>query len=92
MTTTVVNNPDQQRYEILVDGILAGFTQTREHGDVVTMPHTEVFDQFEGQGLGSRLVGGALDDLRVRGKLVVAQCPYVARFIDRHPDYADLVA
>jgi uncharacterized protein len=92
MSNTVVHNADEQRYEIQVDGILAGFTQAIEDGDVVTFPHTEVFDQFEGQGLAAELVGGALDDVRVRGKKVVATCPYVSRFIDRHPDYADLRA
>ncbi len=92
MTNKVVHEPNEQRYEIQVDGILAGFTQAIENGDVVTFPHTEVFDQFEGQGLASALVTGALDDVRVRGKKVVASCPYVARFIDKHPGYADLLA
>jgi predicted GNAT family acetyltransferase len=92
MTNKVTHNPEQNRYEIHVDGILAGFTQAFEDGDVVTFPHTEIFDQFEGQGLASELVTDALDDIRVRGKRVVATCPYVARFIDRHPDYQDLLA
>lgn len=92
MTNQVTHNQDEQRYEIHVDGILGGFTQAIEGGDVVTFPHTEVFEQFEGQGLASQLVTGALDDIRVRGKKVIATCPYVARFIDRHPDYADLLA
>ena len=69
-----------------------GFTQAFEDGDVVTFPHTEVFDEFEGQGLASELVTGALDDIRAQGKKVVATCPYVARFIEKHPDYADLLA
>ena len=92
MTNTVIHNSDECRYEIHVDGILAGYTQAFEDGDVVTFPHTVVFDQFEGQGLASELVTGALDDIRVRGKLVVATCPYVSKFIARHPDYKDLLA
>ena len=48
--------------------------------------------QFEGQGLASELVAGALDDVRVRGKKIVAKCPYVARFVQKHSDYADLLA
>lgn len=92
MSHNVVHNAAEQRYEIRVDGILAGFTVAREHGDVVTFPHTEVFDQFEGQGLASELVTGALDDIRVRGKKIIATCPYVARFVDKHQDYADLLA
>ena len=92
MTNTVVHNSDKQRYEIHVDGILAGITEAHEDGEVVTFPHTKVFEQFEGQGLGSELVAGALDDVRVRGKKIVAQCPYVARFVEKHQDYADLIA
>jgi predicted GNAT family acetyltransferase len=92
MSHKVIHNPDDNRYEIHVDGILAGFTQALENGDVVTFPHTEVFDQFEGQGLASELVTGALDDIRVRGKRIVATCPYVARFVDKHADYQDLLA
>jgi uncharacterized protein len=90
MGSNITHNEDEQRYEIAVDGILAGFTQAIEDGDVVTFPHTVIFDQFEGQGLASELVTGALDDVRVRGKKVIATCPYVSRFIDKHPDYADL--
>lgn len=91
MTNTVVHTTDQRRYEILVDGILAGFTEAHEDGDVVTMPHTEIFEQFEGQGLAGQLVGGALDDIRVRGKKIVPACSYVERFVQKHRDYADLV-
>ncbi len=92
MTNTVSLNVDKQRYEIFVDGTLAGLTQAIEDGEVVTMPHTKVFDEFEGQGLASQLVTGALDDIRLRGKRIIAECPYVARFIEKHPDYADLLA
>lgn len=92
MSNEVIHNVDKQRYEIHVDGTLAGFTQALEDGDVVTFPHTVVFDEFEGQGLAGQLVTGALDDVRIRGKKIVAECPYVARFVEKHPDYADLVA
>jgi predicted GNAT family acetyltransferase len=92
MGNNITHNEDEQRYEIAVDGILAGYTQAIEDGDVVTFPHTVIFDQFEGQGLASELVAAALDDVRVRGKKVVATCPYVKRYIDKHPDYADLLA
>jgi predicted GNAT family acetyltransferase len=92
MTNTVTHNPDKNRYEIHVDGVFAGFTQAFEDGDVVTFPHTVVFDEFEGQGLASELVTGALDDIRERGKLIIPTCPYVSRFIENHPDYKELLA
>ena len=92
MSNTVSHNVEKQRYEIHVDGVLAGITQAVEDGEVVTMPHTKVFDEFEGQGLASQLVTGALDDIRSRGKKIVAECPYVAHFVVKHPEYADLLA
>ena len=92
MTNTVSLNADKQRYEIFVDGTLAGITQVVEDGEIVTMPHTKVFDEFEGQGLASALVTGALDDIRARGLKIVAECPYVANFVVKHPEYADLLA
>jgi len=92
MTNTVSLNADKQRYEIFVDGTLAGITQAVEDGEIVTMPHTKVFDEFEGQGLASALVTGALDDIRARGLKIVAECPYVANFVVKHPEYADLLA
>jgi predicted GNAT family acetyltransferase len=92
MTSTVTLNVEKQRYEIHVDGVFAGLTQAVEDGEVVTMPHTKVFDEFEGQGLAKVLVAGALDDIRARGKKIVAECPYVAQFVVKHPEYADLLA
>jgi predicted GNAT family acetyltransferase len=92
MSHVTTHNPDKQRYEIAVDGILAGFTQAIEDGDVVTFPHTVVFEQFGGQGLSSELIAGALVDVRVWGKQVIATCATVSRFIEKHPDYADLRA
>lgn len=92
MSNKIVHHRDKQRYEITVDGILAGITEAHPDGEVVTFPHTKIFEQFEGQGLAGELVAGALDDVRVHGQKVVAECPYVARFIERHPDYADLIA
>jgi predicted GNAT family acetyltransferase len=94
MSTDVTFNADKQRYEIHVDGTLAGLTQVqpRGDGDVLVFPHTVVFDEFEGQGLASKLVGGALDDVRAQGRKIVAECPYVARYVEKHPEYADLLA
>lgn len=89
--TIEVRRTDGQ-YEIVVDGVVAGFTQIRHgDGDVVSMPHTVIEDAYEGQGLASRLVREALDDIRSRGQHVHPSCPYVTSWIKKHPDYADLV-
>ncbi len=89
----VVDNPDETRYEIRVDGALAGFVLYRdEGGDRRVLVHTEIDDAYEGQGLGGRVAAFALDDIRRRGLRVVPRCPFIRGYIERHPDYADLVA
>ncbi|MFP5348194.1 MAG: GNAT family N-acetyltransferase [Actinomycetes bacterium] len=83
----------QHRYEAVVDGAVAGFSQYRLSEGVITFVHTVVDDAYEGQGIGSRLVRGALDDVRRSSHLkVVAECPFVKAYIDRHAEYADLLA
>lgn len=92
MDITVTPAPAASRYEIRADGELVGFTNFLVRAgdpEVLVFTHTEV--QREGEGLGSALVRAALDDARGRPARVVPQCPFVAAFIERHPDYADLV-
>ncbi|MFC4019015.1 GNAT family N-acetyltransferase [Micromonospora sp. GCM10011542] len=87
----VRNNPDMKRYEVLVDGALAGFADYRLHDDRVVFTHTEVDVAHNGRGLGSRLVGEALDDVRRQGLFVTPLCQFVVSYIRRHAEYADLV-
>ena len=87
----VTDHPQRLRYEITVDGERAGISQYADHGAVRTFVHTEIDDRFEGMGLGSRLVHDALADVRARGKRIVAQCPFVRSYVERHPEVADLV-
>ena len=54
--------------------------------------HTEVDPSFEGQGVGSALARGALDDVRSRGLHIIAMCPFISAYVRRHPEYADLIA
>jgi predicted GNAT family acetyltransferase len=91
-STEVHHNERRSRYEISLDGRLVGFADYRAHGDTIVFPHTEIEPSMRNQGLGAELVRGALDDVRARGGTVVAQCWYVAEFIDEHPGYADLLA
>ncbi|MEU8265666.1 GNAT family N-acetyltransferase [Sphaerisporangium sp. NPDC049002] len=88
----VTDNPDAKRFEITVDGRLGGFAEYHRLTGRLVFTHTEVDDAFEGQGLGSRLVRYALDSARAEGVSVVPRCPFVARYIERHPEYRDLVA
>lgn len=92
MANEVRKNEAAGRYEIHVDGELAGIADYSVDGDVVVFPHTEIDSSRRGQGLGAVLVQGALDDVRSQGKTIVPACWYVAQFVDENPDYKDLVA
>ena len=92
-TVTVTDNQDQHRFEARVDGELAGFAEYRLRGDdVIIFTHTEVDDAYEGRGVGSALARQALDAVRDAGeRRVVPRCPFIKAWIDRHPDYRELV-
>ncbi|MBJ7477850.1 GNAT family N-acetyltransferase [Rhodococcus sp. (in: high G+C Gram-positive bacteria)] len=90
--TVITDNPSQSRYEIHADGDLAGIEDYTTSGDVVSFNHTEIYPAFEGFGLAGVLVRQALDDLRARGLKVHPVCPYVVKFLDKHPEYQDLIS
>jgi predicted GNAT family acetyltransferase len=87
----VEDNPSELRYELRVDGNLAGEIRYRRQPGSVVLVHTEIEPSLEGEGMGAVLVRGALEDIRARGDRVVPFCPFVAAFIRRHREYADLV-
>jgi predicted GNAT family acetyltransferase len=91
MATDVKDNPAAHRYEILVDGAVAGFSAYRRDGSTVTITHTEVDPAYEGQGLGSVLARGALDMLRAEGAALLPVCPFIRRYVQRHQEYQSLV-
>ncbi|MEU1043725.1 GNAT family N-acetyltransferase [Streptomyces sp. NPDC005897] len=90
-TDTVVERVDaDRRYEILVDGRRAGLTAYRDLNLQRVFFHTEVDEAFAGQGLAPRLVQQALADVRASGMRIVPVCPYVAKFLKRHDEFADI--
>jgi uncharacterized protein len=91
MTTIVEDNPGQHRFEIRVDGEVAGFAEYHLHETQAAFTHTEVAPAFGGQGLASTLIQAALDQARQRGWQVEPFCPFVRAFIGKHPEYRDLV-
>jgi predicted GNAT family acetyltransferase len=91
-TVEVRAEPDEHRFEALVEGVHAGYVVYRDHGSTRTFVHTEVDDAFEGMGVGGALARAALDATREAGRDVVAQCPFVRSWIERHPDYQALLA
>lgn len=87
----VTDAPDRSRFEITVDGELAGFAHYVRKGGRIVFVHTEIDDRFEGRGLGSRLAAGALAAARRAGEPVVPLCPFIASYIERHTEEQDLV-
>jgi predicted GNAT family acetyltransferase len=87
----VDDNRDERRFEVRADGELAGFTLYGARPALIAFVHTEIDPRFEGQGMGSKLVVEALDSARGAGQAVLPFCPFVNGYIERHPEYRDLV-
>jgi predicted GNAT family acetyltransferase len=92
MEPTVRDVPEADRYEIRDGEQLLGHADYQRRGDTVVFVHTEVDQDTDRKGLGSTLVRAALDDVRAKGGSVVPRCSFVRGWIDKHEEYADLVA
>ncbi len=88
---TIADDSDAHRYEIRVGDQLAGFVQYRRRPGLIAFIHTEIDPRFEGQGLGSQLIAAVLDAARTEGTAVLPFCAVVNGYIERHPEYAELV-
>ena len=86
----VTHNTGLQRFEVHADGLTAFLSYSRE-GSAVVMDHTYVPAEFRGRGVGATLVRAALDEARHQGWSVVPRCSFVAAFIERNPEFEDLV-
>ena len=90
-TAPVVRRVDaRHRYEILVGGERAGLTAYRDRDGRRVFFHTEIDDAYAGQGLASILVEQALTDVRASRMRIVPVCPYVAKFLKKHDEFADI--
>lgn len=91
MTQTVVDNTAKSRFELTEQGLTA-FADYHLSGDRLAIPHVEAPPALRGTGTAGRLMTGLLDQARARGLKVVPICPYAKVFIQRHPEYQDLLA
>ena len=92
VNVTVRDNPGESRYEALDEsGAVAGFAKYHQRDGRVVFTHAEVDDAFEGQGVGSALARGSLDKVRAAGNPVVVECEFIASYIEKHPEYQDLL-
>ena len=87
----VRENAAKHRFEIWLGDERAGMTLYQGEGQTLQFVHTEIDGRFEGKGLASILIREALDTVRARGVSVLPYCPFVKRFIQKHPEYLDLV-
>jgi predicted GNAT family acetyltransferase len=90
-TPPVTNDTAAEQFEIRTDGGTA-LLRYRRQGNALDLLHTEVPAAFEGQGYGAALARSALDYARAERLKVIPSCPFVARYLERHREYADLVA
>jgi predicted GNAT family acetyltransferase len=91
MVEDVRDNPAESRFELEISGHLA-VAYYRLADKLITFTHTEVPPALSGQGVGSRLIKGALEQVRARGLTVVAKCTFVAGYLGKHPEFGDLIA
>lgn len=88
---TITNNPTAHRYEASIGGELAGYCEYNLLSEAIMFTHTEVLPAFEGKGVGSAIAKHVLDEARAQGKHVIPVCQFIAGWIRKHRDYADLV-
>ncbi len=88
--TDVIDNPARSRFELVEEGKLA-YADYLKEGDVLILPHVEADPALRGRGAAGRLMSGLLDIVRERGLKVTPVCGYAVAFIQRHPEYQDLL-
>ncbi|WP_420593580.1 GNAT family N-acetyltransferase [Deinococcus sp.] len=88
----VRNDAQESQYELLDGDKVIGRAEYSVSGNAVDITHTEVEDGHEGEGLGSQIAKFALDDIRAQGQQVIPTCPFIAHYIEKHPEYQDLVS
>ena len=84
--------PLASRFELRVNGLLAGYVTYRDARSGRAFEHTVIATEYQGMGLASQLIRYALDEARATGRNVLPFCPFVRSFIQRHPAYVDLVS
>jgi predicted GNAT family acetyltransferase len=87
----VTNNKQDSQFELEAGGHTALAAYRRDQG-TISFTHTEVPEELEGQGIGSRLIKGALDQVREEGLKVEPLCSFVRHYIETHPEEQDLLA
>jgi predicted GNAT family acetyltransferase len=89
---TVIDVPDNERFEARdADGNVIGFVTYQLTGNIIVYTHTEVAPEHEGMGIGSQLAKAVMDDAKSRSRNVVPICPYLTKWLQKHPEYDGVV-
>ncbi|HZM84139.1 MAG TPA: GNAT family N-acetyltransferase [Candidatus Limnocylindrales bacterium] len=92
MAVSVTDLPDRERFEARDEsGELAGFVTYQVTGGIIAYTHTEVLPAFEGRGVGSQIARAVMEDARARGRTVVPICPFLAKWLEKHQEFDDIV-
>ena len=91
MAETVRDNTEEQRFELKIEGQTA-YVYYEITGGIITFMHTDVPLVMAGKGVASRLIKGALEQVRARKLKVRAECEFTAGYLAKHPEFSDLLA
>ncbi len=92
MSVAVTDVGQRHRYEAELEGETAGYLMYQRAAGQIVLVHTQVDPRFEGHGVGGALVRAAMEDARREGTTVRPVCPFAVRWLERHPEYQDLVS
>ena len=87
----VIDHPERSRFELPLDGHTA-FAAYRRDGKVLALTHTIVPQALAGQGVGTKLIGSVLKEVRAKGERIVPECSFVVAYLEKHPEDRDLVS
>ncbi|WP_374199499.1 GNAT family N-acetyltransferase [Glycomyces sp. YM15] len=87
----VTDAPERSRYEARIDGELVGYTEYRHHDGTTLLARTEVPEELQNHGIGTQLAQFAFDAARKAGKRIEPTDPFIAGWVERHPEHADML-
>lgn len=84
------DNKEKKRFEVEIEASTA-FVEYEMNNDIISLTHTEVPEELGGQGVGSKIVGNVLSKIKEEGKKVKISCPFIKKYVEKHPEFDDLV-
>ncbi|KQP01534.1 GNAT family N-acetyltransferase [Leifsonia sp. Leaf264] len=84
-------NDEGSRYELSIDGEIAGYAEFRSVPGQIIVTHTQTLRDYKGQGVATRLTEWLLADARARGERIVPKCPFLVEYLETHHDFDDII-